>query len=128
MSKDKNKQITKRPLTALLIAPDELIRESILDGSKKISIRQGCRDYQVGDVLMLCCHIEPWCVMADVTDVKYSKLRDVTQEEYLADGFKDYSHMLEGMRRFYPDLNQESLMTILRWDNVRGKLVDEFDD
>ncbi len=117
---------TRPGLLALLIAPDEAMRQDIIAETKQITIREGWRDYQVDRLVMLCCQIEPWCVMADIAEVRHCTLSEVTQEEMEADGFQTPAEMLEGMRRFYPDMYWGSPVTVIRWENVRGKLVDIF--
>lgn len=114
------------PLYALLISPDREPRKAILEERKLITIREGWRDYRVGRPVMICCQIEPWCVTADIVEVRHCTLREVTPEELEADGFLDHDDMLEGMRRFYPNLDWNSPVTVIRWANVRGKLVDQW--
>jgi len=115
----------KRALRALLISPDEKQREAILSGKKKITIREGHRDYIPGQVL-LACPIEPWCVGADINDVRHTTLREVTPEEFIADGYADAIEMLVDLRKYYPQIDANSNVTVIKWDNVRGKLVDEY--
>lgn len=117
----------KWPLQALLIASDEKMRDAVCAKIKKISIREGHRDYRVGPV-MLCCHLVPWAVMADITYVRHCTLREVTKSEYVADGFENKVEMLKGMKKFYPKLNLDSPVTVIYWENARGYLVDNFDD
>ena len=115
----------KSPLQALLVAPIPEMREAILDGRKTVSIREGHRDYAVGKPVMLCCQIEPWCVMADVVSVRHCLVRDLSKEELADDGFSSQGQMIREMRRFYPQMSSMSEVTFIRWANVRGKLVDE---
>lgn len=115
----------KAPLQALLIAPDQGMREAILDGRKIVTIREGHRDYKVGSPVMLCCQIEPWCVMADVVYVRHCLVRNLSKMELAADGFSSKRQMISEMLRFYPIMSLESKITFIRWANVRGKLVDE---
>ena len=105
----------KLPLYALLVAPETKMREDILSGRKSISIREGHRDYQPGTSVMLCCHIEPWAVMADVTSVRHCSARDVTSKEIADDGFLSFEDFLTRMRRFYPKFSADTLITIIRW-------------
>ena len=114
----------KSPLYALLVAPDSQMRADILTGRKAISIREGHRDYQPGTSVMLCCHIEPWAVMADITSVRHCSAKDVTSEEIADDGFSGFQDFLTQMRRFYPIFNESTLVTIIRWNNLRGKLAE----
>lgn len=116
----------KQPLVALLISPDERMRNNIVSGTKTITIRDGHRDYRRGQTVMLCCHFEPWAVMADIKEVRHCLLSEVTQKELQDDGFKDVEDMLNGMRRYYPALEHDSPVTVIRWENARGKLVDGY--
>ena len=113
----------KQPLTALLIAPDEGMRHRVETGAKTITIREGHRDYRPG-LVMLCCHLVPWAVQAEITDVRHCALRDVTEDEWLADGFDSQADLLMQMRRFYPKLALDSDVTVIRWAGARGALVE----
>lgn len=112
----------KNPLYALLVAPDTYMREEILLGKQQTTIREGHRDYRSGPV-MLCCHIEPWAVMADIIYVGFPTLGRVKEEDYQDAGFSTKEEMVEGLRKFYPDITLESPVTVIRWRNVRGILV-----
>lgn len=111
------------PLSALLLAPDTEERRRIENGERTITIREGYRDYREGQPVMLCCHIEPWCVMADIVQVRHCTLGAVTDDEMSDDGHTDLPEMLADLREFYPALTATSPVTVIRWANVRGKLV-----
>ena len=117
----------KPALQSLLLANDEAMRANTLLGIKKISIREGDRDYREGP-MMIVDHIVPFVVQVTVTNVRKCKLSEVTEEEYFADNFKDKDDLLSGMKIYYPNLNWDSIVTILRWENVCGQMVDDFDD
>ena len=118
----------KQPLQALLVAPDEKMRNDILSGIKEISIRDGWRKYRAGLPVMLCCHLVPWAVMAErIVKVRHCTLKEVTKEEYVADGFKSQKDLLAGLKRFYPNMTLKSPVTVIRWTGVKGYLVDNFD-
>lgn len=116
---------TTQPLYALLIAPDQKLRNDVLAGKKKITIRQGYKDCKPGPA-MICCHLKPWAVMVDITSVRYCKLSELTEQEFTADGSKTIDEVLEKLRKYYPDLELSSPVTVISWDNVRGKLVDDY--
>ena len=88
-----------QPLQALLIAPDPARRQRILAGEKSITIRQGWRSYRTGPV-MLCCHLEPWCVRAEIMDVRLTLLSNVTREEIAAEGCENYLELKALLQRF----------------------------
>lgn len=118
----------KPPLVALLFAPEQKMWSNIINGSKQITIREGHRDYQVGQSVMLCCHLCNNVVMADIVSVRHCLLVNVTKKEYEADGFKSRSELLQGLRRFYPNLKMSSPVTVIGWENARGVLVDNHKD
>ena len=113
----------KPALQALLIAPDHDMRTHILYGGKTITIRKGHRDYKPGPV-MLCCHVVPWAVLAEITDVRHCALQEVTEEEYEADGFLSQEDLLKGLQKYYPNMTLDSPVTVIRWKDAKGFLVD----
>jgi hypothetical protein len=113
----------KPALQAILISPDSLVRLAIMLGKKKITIREGHRDYHEGPV-MICCHIDPWAVMATITSVRHTTLAEVTREEYTADGYSSQVQMLEDLRQYYPNMTMESDVTVISWDKVTGALTE----
>lgn len=113
----------KPALQALLLANDPQMRINTLTGVKKISIREGDRDYREGP-MMIVDHVVPFVVQVKVTNVRKCKLSEVTEEEYLADNFKDQDDLLAGMKTYYPNLTWDSIVTIIRWDNVEGFFVE----
>lgn len=116
----------KHPLQALLIAPDHAMRTAILRGRKSITVREGHRDYRPGPV-MLCCEKVPWTAMVDVTSVRHCLLREVSAEELADDGFYGLEDAVAQLRRFYAHITADSPVTVLRWTNARGLLVENAD-
>jgi len=107
----------KQALQAILISTDPQTRLDIMLGRKKITIREGHRDYKVGPV-MICCHIAPWAVLTKITEVRLTTLADVAQEELEADGYIDHRGMLEDLRGYYPDINFDSPVTVIKWGDL----------
>jgi hypothetical protein len=113
----------KRPLVALLLAPDDAMWEAALASRKMITIREGHRDYQVGAKLLIGCHLKGTAFMASVSGVRHCKMEDVTAEERAADGFGSLEEAIHGLARFYPHITTESPVTVLRWKDPHGALV-----
>lgn len=114
----------KRPLQALLIAPDKGMRAAIINGRKTGTVRNGLRDYEHGPV-MLCCHLDPWAVMADIIRVFQTVLVNLSQAQVEADGFDSLEALLADLRKYYPEMQLNSPVTFIEWANVRGFLVDQ---
>lgn len=113
----------KDPLYALLVAPDLKIRKEIIEGTKTATVREGHRDYKAGNPVMLCCHLQLWAVMADITNAHCTTIPKVTQKECEAAGFQTREELLSDLQRFYPGLNENSEVTVICWKNVRGLLA-----
>ncbi len=110
----------KNPLYGLLIADDAQMRFNLITGVKRISIREGHRDYKNGPMLIGDPENSFFIVMVDITEVKHLLLSDVTLEEWEADGFVSQEDMLTQLKQFYPKITLDSPVTILLWNKVRG--------
>ncbi len=104
----------KRSLQAILIAGEEM-RDEVLSGKKVITIREGHRDYMHGPVL-IGCHLLNWATMKEIVAVDHTTLGEVTKEIYQQDGFETKSELLEGLSKFYPNINWDSAVTIVGWE------------
>ncbi len=113
----------KPPLQALLIAPGDGMIADIITGSQNGSLREGHRDYKVGQPIILCCHLANFAVMADVTEVKHTFIKDLTDDDVRPAGFHFYEEVFHRLRKFYPNLNLDSPITVIRWANVRGAIA-----
>lgn len=113
-------------MQALLVPSPPGMRQAILNGTLKAGIIQGYRDYTLGKII-LCDHLEPWAVLADVTEVRHTTPQDITAEEYEAAGSKgnmiDWVHDMQKICD--PTITENSPVTFIRWDNVSGALVEE---
>lgn len=104
----------QRALQGLLMATEEM-RDAVLANKKKITIRQGHRDYTPGPVL-IGCHILNWAVVRHITDVRHTTLDRVTEEECKADGCENHQELLDLLKQFYPELGSYSQVTVIRWE------------
>jgi len=104
----------KRALQAILIAGEEM-KFDVLNNSKQITIREGHRDYSNGPVLIGCPDLN-WATMRQIVNVRYCTLDEVTREEYEADGFEAKSSLLMGLGNFYPNINWDSPITVVKWE------------
>jgi hypothetical protein len=113
----------KHPLQALLITRDS--HEDVIAERKKISIREGHRDYREGLPFVLCCPDTSFCVKADLISVRHCLASQVNEKEWKDDGYSSLSEMISDLRKYYPYLTTKSPVTVLRWNNVRGYLVNK---
>lgn len=112
-------------LRAILVYPNTREREMILSGEMTLTVRKGYRDYRKGPV-MLCCHVEPWAVMATIVEVRHCLLHQVTDEEVRATGINGgITDLWTKLRRFHPEMTLLDPVTVARWNNLKGKLAEE---
>lgn len=109
----------KRPVQALEIEDNPDVLLSIMLEQKKISLREGHRDYIPGKLIIYNCD-NNFSIQVEITSVKHSTLAEITEVEMKADGYQSKEEMLTDMKRYYPDLTWESPMTVISWDNVQG--------
>lgn len=118
---DVEKSNLKRPLQALLVSPDTWNREEIARGVITATIRDGHRDYRNGQV-MLCCHIVPWVLMAQIIKVRHITLEQLLLSECSSAGFQNTTGAHEELLKFYPHISFGSPVTYIRWDKIEGRL------
>jgi len=104
----------KRALQAILIGNEEM-KFNCINGSKYITIREGHRNYTEGTVLLGSPDLD-WCMIANIVIVRHTILRDVTEDEYKADGFEAKSELLIGFAEWYPEMNWDSEITVVKWE------------
>jgi hypothetical protein len=115
----------KKPLQAILMSVSDEKWNDILDKTKEITIREGFRDYVPGFCILANIDVNR-VVGVNITSIRYCKLNEVNLAEYLDDGFKSREDLYEGMKAYYPNITLESDVTIIRWNNVEGKLFQDF--
>jgi hypothetical protein len=109
-------------LQALLYAPDVALWSDVILGKITATVRTEHRDYRPGPV-MLCCHLASACVMAEVTEVIHCRLDEVPELKRRRAGYETAEAMLDGMRRFYPDIGPASAVTIVAFGRLSGTLA-----
>lgn len=113
----------KKPLQALLIAPNDKTRKEIVNEIKTASIRKGKRDYRCGP-LWLCCHVETWCVKVTVNQIIHCELQEIREKDWKASGFSSLEEAMEDLKVYYPDISPQSQVTVIHWEKPEGKLVE----
>jgi hypothetical protein len=90
-----------------------------IDHGKTVTIRKGRRDVQLGKLRFLS-PVEDGEEQlqrdVDVTYVMYCKAIDVPIDLLMDDGFEDHDDMLEGMKRFYPDFEEDTECTVVIYE------------
>ena len=103
----------KRAMQALVIAGDEM-KGDVLSNRKKISIREGHRDFSPGPLMLGCPHLK-WSAIREITSVQHKRLYQVTRQELADDGFTGYDDAIETLQQWYPTIDLDSQVTVIRW-------------
>lgn len=91
-----------------------------LEKGKNVTIRKGNRNITIGDLLFESVEKKRQEIV-DVYMVYKAKLKNVMPDDIDNDGFKDQNDMIEKIKRFYPDINEESDLTIIRFNRKNKK-------
>ena len=107
----------KRALQGILIAGAEMMRTT-KDSEKLITIREGHRDHTEGPVL-IGCHILDWAHHTNITSVRHTTINELTEDELRDDSFDSKEHAVEVLSQWYPNINTDSDVTVIRWEAAK---------
>lgn len=93
------------------------LMNSVLDGSKKITIRKGVRSFLPNSI---CDIVSADGNFANRTSVVIDKVyvatfENIPLEDIIADGGTCHDDMLEEMKQFYPDMEANTGCTVIKW-------------
>ena len=54
--------------------------------------------------------------MRNITSVRYTTLGEVTEEDCLYDGFGGVNILKEGLQKYYPNIDWDTSVTVVRWE------------
>ncbi len=91
----------------------------IRSGRKKITFRAGRRRFRPGEIVEGKC-AEGITFVLRITGCETKPLGQVTEEEAKADLFESREVVLEGMRRFYPEMTWETEISLIRFEMAEG--------
>lgn len=94
---------------------DELFAGLTAFPPKSVTVRTGHRPIQQAPLVFRGVSNELLTVTVAVDRVIHTRLRHVSPEDVEADGFLDHADMLQQMRRFYPDITEDSPVTVVRF-------------
>lgn len=104
-------------ITSLKLADD--LFEGLLSGDKQVTIRLGERNIEENATLTF------ESVNGTQPDVKVTvdtvivlPINEVPEYFYQADGFTSIEHMVESMKRFYPNITEDSIVTIIGYETL----------
>ncbi|MBC7114299.1 MAG: hypothetical protein PWR13_759 [Archaeoglobi archaeon] len=91
--------------------------EAIITGNKITTIRKGRRVYPVGSVVELVSKNETFA-RARIDKVEIKKVRELTDEDALRDGFSSRMELLKELKKIYGSISSEDEVTIVHFTLV----------
>jgi len=103
-----------RALRGLIMADEEMI-QATFDGRKKITIREGHRDYSPGPVLISDKDLTKTTIK-HIVNVRHTTIAELEKEELNDDGYDDWISAVNCLSQWYPKINWNSEVTVIRWE------------
>ncbi len=103
----------------LIIARDYV--GALEDGKKKSTIRYGTRAVSPGEPVRFTDKNDTYVFTSTVNRVTYLKAKDLTDADARKDGFKNRNELLEALEVHYPQINDNSTVTIVEFPNEKVK-------
>lgn len=113
MTKDAFRSVSGKPQRMALA--DDLF-PALEAGFKLCTIRAGKRDIATGELTFFTTSRNGHEVKVNVTEVRYKKLGELTDAEAQLDGADNAAHMARALKRFYPDIDAQSMITIVLYE------------
>lgn len=109
----------RRPYVALELVPALFCL--VRSGDKRLTVREGHRDYQLNDTLYVLATNEifdgePGIYKTRINKLRHATLGELSEKELAADGFVNPGHALEVMQQFYPSITLESPVTVIGFE------------
>ncbi|RLI86592.1 MAG: ASCH domain-containing protein [Archaeoglobales archaeon] len=89
--------------------------ERILEGKKITTIRKGIKSYPIGKVVELTVNYKPFAV-ARVVKVVVKRVKELTNEDAIRDGFENRDQLMNALRRIYGEIDERDFVTIVHFN------------
>lgn len=97
---------------------DPKYKEMILSGRKMMTIRRGTKNYSEGEIITVTFGGKK-CCKARILSVRYIRYCDLTEGDAIADGFRNLEELKKELRKFYGDIPDEEIMTLISFEIMR---------
>ena len=89
--------------------------QKILSGKKRATIRRGIRQVKPGDVVVLTADNKPFAT-AQIVRVSLKRVSELTNADARKDGYRSVQRLKHELRRFYPKLGDDDIVTIIEFE------------
>jgi hypothetical protein len=95
---------------------DDQLMKWVWDGVKSGTSRLGVRDISLNELLLTATNGTVDDIVVDVKSVTYTRLRDISMSIIESEGYKSLDELKTSLLRFYPDINDDNVFTLIEWD------------
>lgn len=92
--------------------------EKIINGEKITTVRRGIKSYPVGRIVELTSDGKRFAI-AKVKKVVVKRVRELTDEDAIRDGFKSRNELISALKRIYGDLRDDEFVTVVHFEVSR---------
>uniref|UniRef100_A0A7C2NCA3 ASCH domain-containing protein n=1 Tax=Archaeoglobus fulgidus TaxID=2234 RepID=A0A7C2NCA3_ARCFL len=92
--------------------------EKIINGEKITTVRRGIKSYPVGRIVELTSDGKRFA-LAKVKKVVVKRVRELTDEDAIRDGFKSRNELISALKRIYGDLRDDEFVTVVHFEVSR---------
>ncbi|AAB89733.1 MULTISPECIES: ASCH domain-containing protein [Archaeoglobus] len=92
--------------------------ERIINGEKITTVRRGIKSYPVGRIVELTANGERFA-LAKVKKVVVKRVRELTDEDAIRDGFKSREELISALKRIYGDIRDDEFVTVVHFEVVK---------
>ncbi len=89
--------------------------QSIVEGRKVTTVRKGIKSYPVGKVVELTVNYKPFA-RAKVTKVVVKRVKELTDEDAVKDGFESREQLIRALKKIYGDVNENDFVTVVHFE------------
>lgn len=88
----------------------------VVNGIKQITIRQGFREIYPGEIIEIVDRSDvSRRVKVEVVETAFAYPSTVNRNYLLMDGFNDSTEYIQKITKFYPDFDENTPITVIRW-------------
>ncbi len=92
--------------------------DRIINGEKITTVRRGIKSYPVGRIVELTANGQRFA-LAKVKKVVVKRVRELTDEDAVRDGFKSREELISALKRIYGDIRDDEFVTVVHFEVVK---------
>jgi len=122
----RTRDIRRRVFPKSISIPNKYrMQKDIADGRRSFLILEGFCPLKIGERVLLYCEDSVFIVQVVISRVAPSLLGDIDLKDMMLAGQSSYEALLENQKKDYPDIELESFVTVIEWNEIHGRLAEK---